>query len=121
MKQRVSLQALLVDAKTAGEKNRVKEKTPHCPHCQNASFVVLDKKGVQTGTVIGGIVGAGATCAGTVGKPSGPPIATLMVLLMSLLTGFLAGAKIGNAIGEQIDGSIIIRYRCNNCGAKFSG
>lgn len=100
----------------------MKEKTPHCPHCRTAAFVVLDKKGIQAGTVFGGVIGAGATCAGTLGKASGTnPIAALMALLMALLAGFLAGAKVGGAIGEQIDGNMRIRYRCNGCGKKFNG
>ena len=107
----------------------MKEKTPHCPHCRTAAYVVLDKKGVQVGTAVGGTIGAGAGSAGVLGKTgsifaaaSAPgPWGTILAVLMALLAGCLAGAKVGGAIGEHIDGNMRIRYRCNSCGQTFNG
>ena len=109
----------------------MKEKTPHCPYCKTAAYVVLDKRSTQVGTAVGGMAGAGAGYVNALAKSTGEtakampnPTSTFAVLaglIMALLMGFLSGAATGSAVGEHIDGKMRITFRCNNCGRKFRG
>lgn len=110
----------------------MKEKTPHCPHCKTAAYVVLDKRSTQVSTAIGGMAGAGSGYAGALAKTAGEAskamptnpgtmAVTLAGLILALLMGFLTGAATGSAVGEHIDSKMRIQFRCNNCGRKFRG
>ncbi len=107
----------------------MREKTPHCPHCKTAAYVVLDRTGTRIGTAVGGLLGMG--CAKAIAPPAKAlfkaafPQAGLHVCLaealMTLLLAFAGGATTGAGVGEHIDSKMRMRYRCNACGTHISG
>ncbi len=107
----------------------MKERTPHCPHCKTAAYVVLDRTGTRIGTAVGGLLGMG--CAKVIVPPAKAlfkaafPQACLHFhladTLMTLLLAFAGGATTGAGVGGHIDGNLRMRYRCNACGHLIRG
>ena len=52
--------------------------------------------------------------------PAGLVVDSVAGALFGGLVGSVSGSIAGGKVGEQLDGSVLVRYRCLDCGAEFN-